>query len=609
MKQLLIILFVFLTCTMHAQAPFRPGAYKAGDKVTDAAGRVWVARQNITNATSPPAANRYWQEEGTGLATGSDNSSIVSSLVELRKLKGARQAYLSGRNGGRFYFDANAENPDDSVLVLQPEGQSRGRWVRDVEGNTLNLLWFGAQPMKFPGQITGNFDNTPVLQRALALVGMGKRFKELYIPEDEKSYGYFFGSTVYIRTSVKIYGSAGTMYHRTTLFFNECKGFHIEDPTVGWNGATDVILMDLQLSNAGGFARTYRPYDESKPGIWTNVPPYFVNVHVNRFAGNGLTISGNGGDPNYGNSNQFFISNCTFSLNAGYGIRAGTSDVNASLIQKTDCSSNGLGGFRDDSYLGITYLAPHTNSNGHYGSGPSDNNHLVRTKVNHNGVWSYYYSRKDQKGQKPLQGKSSDYWTYVGDNLPWDVKEWSPDTDYLAGGAYIVTNPAAESWFFGAYAENNQMHSSLARKAVLFTSQHEIPVVGQGTLVTANEFGLQSSRLNTDRLAIGGGEGAIDLRPNGLPVMSMSTGALDIWIQAGARRAVMLSANGEYNKAYNILANGNHLIGKPYWGDNGQKYQFQGGNIVLEGGDIVVDGVPLLKTIKDLQEQVKKLSR
>ena len=240
MKKLFTILCVVLACSLYAQTPFRKGPYKAGDQVIDAAGRIWVARQNISNATSPPTANRYWQEVGGSPSNASEASSIVNNLGELRKLKGLKQAFLSGRNGGRFYYDANAETADDSVLVIRPEGQGRGRWVREMEGNTLNLLWFGAQPMQYPGQVAGNFDNTPVLQKALSLVGMGKRFKEIYIPEDEKSYGYFFGSTVYIRTSVKIYGSAGTMYHRTTLFFNECKGFHIEDPTSGWNGATDV---------------------------------------------------------------------------------------------------------------------------------------------------------------------------------------------------------------------------------------------------------------------------------------------------------------------------------------------------------------------------------
>src|SRR5688572_6513057 len=146
MRKLFTLLLIVLACNVAAQTPFRPGPYKAGDLVTDTQGRTWIARRAMTNATTPPASNSYWQEV-VGL---SDNSSIVKNLSELRKLKKARQAYLSGRNGGRFFFDENAEAPDDSALVLRPEGMTRGRWMRDVEGNTLNLLWFGAQPMQFP---------------------------------------------------------------------------------------------------------------------------------------------------------------------------------------------------------------------------------------------------------------------------------------------------------------------------------------------------------------------------------------------------------------------------------------------------------------------------
>lgn len=61
-----------------------------------------------------------------------------------------------GDVGGLFRWDSGSAAPDDGVLVIAPEGVSRGRWRREISAG-LDVRWFGASPSQSAAVNTAAF--------------------------------------------------------------------------------------------------------------------------------------------------------------------------------------------------------------------------------------------------------------------------------------------------------------------------------------------------------------------------------------------------------------------------------------------------------------------
>lgn len=66
--------------------------------------------------------------------------------------------------GGEFYWDSSSTEADNSGTIIQVTGVTTGRWKRNLQGNTLNILWFGA---KNDYTSTSTTNNAPSINAAM----------------------------------------------------------------------------------------------------------------------------------------------------------------------------------------------------------------------------------------------------------------------------------------------------------------------------------------------------------------------------------------------------------------------------------------------------------
>jgi hypothetical protein len=99
----------------------------------------------------------------------------------------------------------------------------------------------------------------------------------------------------------------------------------------------------------------------TKHGVDFQAKLHLSDVTVYGFGGNGANIHG---DVSLGtNCNQWSIERCTFQANAGHGVYCKGGDANAGLCEITNVLGNGGYGVYDDSFLGNTWVACHSDSN------------------------------------------------------------------------------------------------------------------------------------------------------------------------------------------------------------------------------------------------------
>jgi hypothetical protein len=67
--------------------------------------------------------------------------------------------------GGQFYWDSTSTESDNAGTIIQVSGVATGRWKRAIEGNTLNVLWFGAKN-DYTSSSTTN--NTPAITATIS---------------------------------------------------------------------------------------------------------------------------------------------------------------------------------------------------------------------------------------------------------------------------------------------------------------------------------------------------------------------------------------------------------------------------------------------------------
>ena len=132
------------------------------------------------------------------------------------------------------------------------------------------------------------------------------------------------------------------------------------------------MIRDLAVQAAGPGG--------SGNGITLHARARLENVYVRGFGGNGIEIAANarGNGPNT-NANNWSLENVLIEQNGGHGLHVIGADANAGVAVAVSAMGNGGWGFLDESFLGNTYVACHTENNkagGYKSPKPSSRNFI-----------------------------------------------------------------------------------------------------------------------------------------------------------------------------------------------------------------------------------------
>lgn len=147
-------------------------------------------------------------------------------------------------------------------------------------------------------------------------------------------------------------GCGAGWYAGTQLIFDD--GFGV---VVTGLGTLAVVLRDIAILS-GGPANVVPDVH----GVNMLKRAVLENCRVAGFTGNGVNIDASVVDGN--NANLFRLFHCMVDQNGGHGVYAANGDANAGSVVGCDLSHNGGWGGWDNSFLGNTWIANHTDGNG-----------------------------------------------------------------------------------------------------------------------------------------------------------------------------------------------------------------------------------------------------
>lgn len=184
-----------------------------------------------------------------------------------------------------------------------------------------------------------------------------------------------------IGSTITNMGGGGTVFY----FADGVNGINLSSATAGTNAAFSVV-RNLTVASKGKTGATAH-------GIFCETRFQLENVYAWGFKGHGIYVNASTADTPPTNANNWKIINCSSTYNGGDGLHVsgtGANDVNAGYAMGLDCSNNTGWGIYDVSYLGNTYIAPHTMTNG---LGPY---HIVPTNANASALLLNPYDEGDQ---------------------------------------------------------------------------------------------------------------------------------------------------------------------------------------------------------------------
>lgn len=110
---------------------------------------------SAASGTNVGWVDTVWGANADGDLALRDPSGLGGAVVVIAR--GARRPGDGG--GGLFYWDATSTAPDDTGMILAPQG-GPGRWIRVRPEGRINVRWFGAQG-------NGQDDDSKPIQRAI----------------------------------------------------------------------------------------------------------------------------------------------------------------------------------------------------------------------------------------------------------------------------------------------------------------------------------------------------------------------------------------------------------------------------------------------------------
>lgn len=353
--------------------------------------------------------------------------------------------------GGKFYYDATSSEDDDGGLIIKPtDVVGDGRWKRFTQGRIYNILWWGAKA-------DGVTDNLEIFENAIASVPnipqppsqYGYNLKGIfYFPGSPDS--YYFSDTYDCYDGITILGDEGMDSFMATILEwpTNTTGIHVhanQDGVTrgshGFRGANFKVKSVITTN------------DYTHHGILYNRPGHLANVHAEGFGGAGFAIQSN----IEGIADIGYMVNCSGYANGLAGLYTFGVDSNQWVIANINVFGNTRFGIWEKSFLGNTYISPHSNSN---------------TVVPNNPVWAFnngetYACIQDHTNKEPgVAVDWEDYWVLVDLGVPSATPyhpQWTSNFAYLEGGTYVSEGETnASDWGNNWYAEGGQAPSRFA---------------------------------------------------------------------------------------------------------------------------------------------------
>jgi Pectate lyase superfamily protein len=257
--------------------------------------------------------------------------------------------------GGDFFWDDSSTEDDNNGTIIKPNGidpADPGRWKRLLLKNEINVRWFGAK-----GDNTGDdlaaFDASIKALTTFEYPPFFQSNGQVYVPRGT----YALSDTWVIDTGVNIRGDAGngTSIIETVLSFpTDTVGIWITAPkvTIPFEvGSSGCIIENIGLLSAGGS-------DESAHGFKIKGNTVIKYCRASYFPGNGFDFFTDGipesGDA-FGNAAFTIVEHCRAEFNLN-GFRTKGGDANVILFLNNDATVNYRWGYREDGFLGNTYI-------------------------------------------------------------------------------------------------------------------------------------------------------------------------------------------------------------------------------------------------------------
>jgi hypothetical protein len=365
--------------------------------------------------------------------------------------------------GGAF-IQYTGTLPADAGLIIQ--NANGKKYIRQLTGNEVNLLWWGARAEDLA------FDNRPAFLACLnALQNIAqdatwsknpyflKQYR-IYIPGASKKY-FISGDSLLINHTVRIEGDAGY----TRLLFAK-KGFCFAYP-----GAAGSSMYGISLF--GNIS--YKNPDTTWYGIRVKCLVDFREITIRQFY-NGLEVLADAAvkptHPMYGNSNNSTFRQIRCVLNGGNGIYVKGGDANNISFEQVDVVSNTLWGVNDQNFLGNTYTMGHAASNA---SPELPYNITVAVRK---GVL-YAATRNGYLPDPSLPGSEASWWRWADSATLYQPYPfpYNPRKYYRAGGAYNLdgenlTGENQRSALLNCYAEADQPASYVGQSSYVLGGNH-----------------------------------------------------------------------------------------------------------------------------------------
>jgi hypothetical protein len=276
--------------------------------------------------------------------------------------------------GGTYTPGSHAVIGDDGLAVpaTDPSGASGGLWQR-LRTDHFDVRWFGAK-----GEWNGipGIDALSSFEACLAAAKAASGNSHVKIVVDGH---YYLSDTLHVRQTVTIEGSgnsdetSGVGAQRSgpgtwLIFPTNCDGiqFHHQGEPTGGADYSTIRHLTLWCKEQRAGIPVECPPDGglTGSGIFINCPVYLDHVTVANFAEHGIWVdSGTTTGVHAGNAGGFQITKCRVGANGKNGIFIRGNDSTVGLVQCCTCSINYGWGYRDETFVGTTYVACHGEAN------------------------------------------------------------------------------------------------------------------------------------------------------------------------------------------------------------------------------------------------------
>jgi hypothetical protein len=405
------------------------------------------------------------------------NVLVNSSLNGLYTYRGNRPIiFITDSLRGGIFYRYTGGMPVDYGMVFSDT--LNRKWMRLVQGDKINVQWYGAKPEGYNNQTDNNYN---AVMKAIQFVQNSGNQKTVLIPANKtKSQQgfYYITKTIIIHDNISIEGegntdNAGEGLYSKLLFPKNTLCFFIGNKTGGGANIVEIKGLSVEQATPIGSDKTAHAFD-----IRCNVK--MQNVYVRYIAGNGINIDACANslkDPNFGNADKSRFDNVnTYECYNGFYING--CDANAITFNDISAVFSKRWGIWDNSLLGNTFNSPHLSANG--------GNNCV---VIYGGKYYVCVADNGSTGDKP---GISPNWLEVPAGAT--IGAWDAAKTYYSGGAYYVSGASAFSSFNTPYTESFQAPARLNQRSMSINGDQGVYVYnGLWLQEQSNQYWIRNS--------------------------------------------------------------------------------------------------------------------